>query len=215
MRGQSFREAAASFAAGPVRECLAAHPSLLKSRRAGRADRKRLGAIAEGHEHPCAFLVTLCRALHEHWQKKVVILIDDCDAPLLQASSGGYFAEMQSFMGTLLGAALKSSVMLRLAVLTGSFRLPLADHGLNNVAEYGIEEARYADCFGFGASDVAALLSRVGLEERAGEIRELCGGFRFGRGITMHCPRDVMRHVARLLSAGEDCPEQSRRARQI
>lgn len=61
--------------------------------------------------------------LNKHYNKKVILLIDEYDVPVAKANNNGYYAEMLDVMKGLM-QALKDNQALRLAVITGSFTIP-------------------------------------------------------------------------------------------
>ena len=73
-------------------------------------DRKLFEAILEGTASLtdiwCS-LYTLAGLLCSHYGKKVILLIDECDAPLLSASLNGYYSDMLSFLDGMLCTVLK------------------------------------------------------------------------------------------------------------
>ena len=80
----------------------------------------------------------ISKALHAHWGKPAILLIDEYDVPLARAEQNGYYDEMVSFLRNMLGAALKTNPSLKLAVLTGCLRIAKESifTGLNNFKNY-------------------------------------------------------------------------------
>lgn len=144
---------------------------------------------------------TLCRALHAHYRKPVILLIDEYDVPLAKAQENGYYREMVSFLRGFLGGALKTNPSLALAVLTGCLRISKESifTGLNNFACYTISDAEFADKIGFTSADVDALLDLYCLADKKPVLREWYDGYRFGCDVEMYCPWDVLQYVAALL----------------
>jgi hypothetical protein len=64
-------------------------------------------------------LSLLMEALHLHHGSKVVVLIDEYDAPILHAISEGFAPDAIKLLGPWLSAALKNNIHLEKAVLTG------------------------------------------------------------------------------------------------
>ena len=80
-------------------------------------------------------LLELSKILYEKYNKKVVILIDEYDTPLVTAHSQGYYDEAIFFFRNFLSAALKGNPYLEFAVLTGILRVAKESifSGLNNL----------------------------------------------------------------------------------
>ena len=115
------------------------------------SDRDRLlyGKTAEGRlnqQELCSSLFMLSRMLHIHHGKKVVILLDEYDVPVVLGNSAGFLEEMISFMRGFLGQALKTNPYLEKGVLTGIFRIANESfsNGINNVVTYSILDDKYS-----------------------------------------------------------------------
>ncbi|MDD6180994.1 MAG: AAA family ATPase, partial [Desulfovibrionaceae bacterium] len=164
------------------------------------ADKRTLASLIamEGTEEQAEnSLNTLCRALHAHYGKPVILLIDEYDVPLAKAQENGYYREMVSFLRGFLGGALKTNPSLALAVLTGCLRISKESifTGLNNFRCYGIDHAFFADKIGFTGADVDSLLEMYGLADKKPVLQEWYDGYRFGNGVEMYCPWDVLQYV--------------------
>lgn len=85
-----------------------------------------------------AALRNISLLLAKHFQKEVIILIDEYDVPLDKAFQHGYYNEMISLIRTMLGNALKTNNSLKFAVLTGCLRITKESvfTGLNNFKIY-------------------------------------------------------------------------------
>ncbi len=173
---------------------------LLESPSVDSTDRQMLRELKEfgsSQEQLESSLTTLCRALHAHYGKPVVLLIDEYDVPLARAQENGYYKEMVSFLRNFLGGALKTNPSLFLAVLTGCLRISKESifTGLNNFRCYGIDHPIFADKIGFTAADVDALLSSAGIAEKKAAVQEWYDGYLFGNNVEMYCPWDVLQYV--------------------
>ena len=142
-------------------------------------------------------MFTLCRALHSHWGKPAILLIDEYDVPLARAEQNGYYSEMVTFIRNMLGAALKTNPSLQLAVLTGCLRIAKESifTGLNNFKCYGISDPKFSDKFGFTSQEVDALLSDAHFSDKKDVMREWYDGYRFGLGQEIYCPWDILQYV--------------------
>ena len=80
-------------------------------------------------------LKTLSALLHKHYDKQVILLIDEYDVPLDKAFQYGYYDEMVSLLRNMFGNALKTNPNLFFAVLTGCLRISKESifTGLNNL----------------------------------------------------------------------------------
>ena len=119
-------------------------------------------------------LKILCRALHAHYGKPVILLIDEYDVPLARAQENGYYREMEEFIRDMLKEALQAGECLQFAILTGCLRVAKESifTGIDNVQIFDVSEARFADKFGFTQMEVDALLACAGRAEKKEAIKE-------------------------------------------
>lgn len=153
-------------------------------------------------------LLTLSRLLFRHYNRKVIILIDEYDVPLDKAFQADYYEEMVSLMRNLLGNALKSNEYLHFAVLTGCLRISKESifTGLNNLNIMTITDRYFDEYFGFTDSDVHELLAYYELESAYETIRQWYDGYHFG-DTSVYCPWDVIKYCQTLLKDKEAEPE--------
>jgi len=120
--------------------------------------------------------------LERHYQKKVIILIDEYDAPIIEAYIKNYYEKMIQFMRSLLSKALKTNSALQKAFLTGITRIAKEDifSGLNNLSVRTILDTKYSDKFGFTQSEVDQLLVGYNLVDKKDEIKNWYDGYIFG-----------------------------------
>ena len=144
-------------------------------------------------------LKKLSELLYKHYEKKVIILIDEYDVPLSKAFNNGYYKEMVGLIRALFGKALKTNDALFMAVLTGCLRISKESifTGLNNFKVLSILDNSFDEQFGFTEPEVKELLTAYKLKEKLPEIKEWYDGYRFGSA-DIYCPWDVINHVDRL-----------------
>lgn len=65
------------------------------------------------------FLCILIKMMHAHYDRKVILLLDEYDVPVAKASDKGYYAEMMEVMKTVMSTSLKDNPSLEFAVVTG------------------------------------------------------------------------------------------------
>ena len=176
------------------------HEYLTTSAKVAEADRKELSALMFKNGTNAQIersLTTLCRALHAHWGKPAILLIDEYDVPLAHAEQTGYYKEMVVFLRNLLGAALKTNPSLQFAILTGCLRIARESifTGLNNFKCYGISDPKFFDKFGFTPQEVDGLLADAGFSEKKTVMQEWYDGYRFGLGQEIYCPWDILQYV--------------------
>ena len=81
-------------------------------------------------------LLTISECLYQHFQNKVIILIDEYDVPLQSAYINGYYDEMVNFLRNVFSSALKINGALEKGVMTGCLRIAKESifTGFNNFA---------------------------------------------------------------------------------
>lgn len=144
---------------------------------------------------------TLCRLLSIHYNKKVIVLIDEYDVPLDKAFQAGYYDEMVTLIRNLFNNALKSNDYLQFAVLTGCLRISKESifTGLNNLKIHAITDVQYDEYFGFTDEDVKKLLKYYRLSDHYEKMKEWYNGYQFGK-TAVYCPWDVISYCADLLA---------------
>lgn len=150
-------------------------------------------------ENTADSLRLLSQLLFLHYDKKVVILIDEYDVLLDKAFQNGYYSEMTSLIRGILGQALKTNDYLQFAVLTGCLRISKESifTGLNNFKVLSIADARFDEQFGFTDSEVRDILEEYGVSDKISEVKDWYDGYRFGKA-DVYCPWDVINYVDHL-----------------
>ncbi len=143
-----------------------------------------------------ASLMWLSDVLFRVHKKKIVILLDEYDAPIHAAFHHGYYQEMVGFIRNFLSGALKDNVALQLGVLTGILRTAKEGifSGLNNLTVHTIVDEPFSTRFGFTESEVEQLLADYHLQEKRAEVKEWYNGYRFA-GTTIYNPWSLLNCV--------------------
>ena len=140
-----------------------------------------------------------------HYEKQVILLIDEYDVPLAKASElnteeNGYYERMLDVIRGMFDAALKTNEYLKFAVITGCLRIAKESifTGTNNFMSYSVLDEDFSEFFGFTQEDVDKLLSDADLTDKLEIIRNWYDGYVFG-GTPVYCPWDVVSYVQALL----------------
>ena len=150
----------------------------------------------------------LTELLEKHYQKKVIVLIDEYDVPLDKAYQKEYYEEMIDLIRSLLGNALKTNESLEFGVLTGCLRISKESifTGFNNLKVYSLSDPRFDAFFGFTEKEVDELLSYYGLLDKKDKIRDWYDGYLFGN-THVYCPWDVLNYCDLLVHDPTKEPE--------
>ncbi len=135
----------------------------------------------------------LTELLEKHYDKKVIVLIDEYDVPLAKANENGCYDEMVLLIRNLFENGLKTNSSLKFAVLTGCLRVAKESifTGLNNFKTYSITDKSFDEMFGFTDAEVRELLHYYGQDEYYETVKEWYDGCRFG-DTDVYCPWDVI-----------------------
>ena len=125
----------------------------------------------------------LTKILYEKYNKKVVVLIDEYDAPLVSAYHNKYYEKAKDFFKTFYSSVLKDNVYLQMGVMTGIIRVIKAGifSDLNNLSTYTILSDFYPNCYGLTEEEVKKALIDYNLEYEMGDVKDWYDGYRFGK----------------------------------
>lgn len=153
-------------------------------------------------------LKKISELLYKHYNRKVIVMIDEYDVPLDKAFQHGYYREMVALIRGLFGEAFKTNDFLQFAVLTGCLRVSKESifTGLNNFKVYSADDVRYDEEFGFTNEEVKKLLADYNMKEHFTEVKEWYDGYRFGNA-DIYCPWDVINYVDDLISDPKTQPK--------
>ena len=171
-------------------------------------DHEQRGSFAMSDSVLMGSLKTLSSLLEKHYEKKVILLIDEYDVPLSKANEQGYYNEMVFLMRNLLQQVLKTNSSLYFAVLTGCLRVAKESifAGLNNLKIYSITDVRFDEYFGFTDSEVKEMLAYYGQEAKVQTVREWYDGYHFGT-LDVYCPWDVISYCDDLIDDKDAAPK--------
>ena len=124
----------------------------------------------------------LTKILYEKYNKKVVVLIDEYDSPLVSAYINGYYNKAKNFFKTFYSTVLKDNSYLQMGVLTGIIRVIKAGifSDLNNLRTYTILSDVYTDSYGLTEEEVEKSLKDYGIEAEISKVKDWYDGYKFG-----------------------------------
>ena len=195
-------ETAFKIAVRGINESTAMVDYLEQSERLTKNDKESYRELLKRDMDEAEFYVSLrelSRLLAKHFDKKVIILIDEYDVPSAKASNNGYYKEMLEVIKGMLSTALKDNSSLKFAVITGCLKIAKESifTGTNNFVSDTISSTRYNEYYGFTQQDVDKLLADAEIEEKADLIKEWYDGYNFGE-FEVYCPWDVMNYLRDL-----------------
>jgi len=159
----------------------------------------KTGAFTMSDELLKDSLQTLSQLLQKHYDRDVIMLIDEYDVPLDKAYQSGYYNSMVELVKILFGNAFKTNDSLKFAVLTGCLRISKESifTGLNNFNVYTVKDVQYNEFFGFLDREVQNLLKYYGFMEKYDAVKKWYDGYNFGK-LEVYCPWDVVSYCHAL-----------------
>lgn len=128
-------------------------------------------------------LKNLTRYLYNYYgERKVIVLIDEYDTPIIQSYQEGYYKKAILFFKKFYGDALKDNSYLQYGVMTGILRIAKEGifSGLNNLKVDTIFNERYSDFFGLTEKEVTKAVRYYELEYEMEEVKKWYDGYQFG-----------------------------------
>lgn len=143
-------------------------------------------------------LFNLTRMLEAEYRRPVIVLIDEYDNAVNEASSERQRKEILGFMSVFLSAALKSNKSLKFAVLTGVMQIAKVNifSGLNNLYSDSVFDTGFQEYWGFTEDEVKILCTEYGRPEKFHEAKDWYDGYRFGT-VDVYNPWSVLNYVKR------------------
>ena len=140
----------------------------------------------------------LTQLLYHHFNKQVIVLIDEYDTPLHEAYLHSYVDEMVDFMRGFLGEGLKDNSAVSSALITGILKVAKENlfSDLNNVIVYTPLDPEYAQYFGFTQEETKQLFDKAQLNVNFDEITAWYNGYTVG-SLEVYNPWSVMNCIKR------------------
>ena len=138
----------------------------------------------------------LAGSLYKYYGEKVIILIDEYDAPIINAFDKGYYNEAVNFFQTFYSSALKTNNSLKYGILTGITRIIKEGifSGLNNLYVNTILSRDYSEYFGLLESEVVEMLDYFDMKYKIEEVREWYNGYIFGES-EVYNPWSIINYI--------------------
>ena len=128
-------------------------------------------------------LKILTKYLYDYYgKKKVVVLVDEYDTPIIQSYQAGYYKKAISFFKRFYGEALKDNEYLQFGIMTGILRIAKEGifSGLNNLKVNTIFSEKYSEFFGLTENEVIKAVKYYELEYELEEVKRWYDGYQFG-----------------------------------
>ena len=129
-----------------------------------------------------ASLLNLSKYLYEYYGKKVIVLIDEYDQPIINSYIKGNYEKAISFFKSFYGLVLKDNEYLEMGVMSGILRVAKENifSGLNNLEVHTILDDEFTEYFGIMEDEVEKALEDFGLEYELKDVQKWYNGYLFG-----------------------------------
>ena len=164
-----------------IAELCVEHSYLLTSEKISIYDRQILERLARTNGSLADIkncLLTLTRAMQSHYERPVILLMDEYDVPVAKASSHDYYPEMLDVMKGIM-QAFKDNTALKFAVVTGCLRIAKESifTGTNNFVADTVTHSYLNEYFGFTQKDVDRILKDADISEHKDNCQNLVSGY--------------------------------------
>ena len=196
--GLTFESAYGMFSATII-ELFGRYTDLLDSEKVNDYDKEAFRRILKGEANTTDIkksISLLMRMMRDHYEKSVVLLLDEYDVPVAKASSHHYYQEMLEVVKAMMSTALKDNSALQFAIITGCLKIAKESifTGTNNFVSDTISSSLLNEYFGFTQEDVDRLLHETDAADHAEEMKNWYDGYHFG-DFDVYCPWDVMNYL--------------------
>ena len=143
-------------------------------------------------------LLDLTKYLYEYYGKKVVVLVDEYDQPIIDSYVKGYYEEAISFFKTFYGVLLKDNNCLEMGIMTGILRVAKENifSGLNNLEVHTILDNRFTEYFGIIEEELEQALKDFDLEFELKDVQKWYNGYLFG-DVNIYNPWSIINFLNR------------------
>ena len=126
-------------------------------------------------------LFNLTRYLYELSGKKVVVLIDEYDQPIIDSYIKGNYEKCIAFFKAFYGKVLKDNNYLEMGILTGILRVAKENvfSGLNNLEVHTILDDEFTEYFGIMENEVEKSLEDFDLKYELNDVQKWYNGYLF------------------------------------
>ena len=127
-------------------------------------------------------LLFLCSLLYRNYGKKVIVLMDEYDSPVISSYVKGYHEEVIDFFRNFMSNTFKTNDYLETGIITGVSRISRESifSDMNNVTVYSVLSGTFSERFGFTSDEVAEILDTYGYSDKKDAVKRYYDGYRFG-----------------------------------
>ncbi len=140
-------------------------------------------------------LIKLSEWLYSYYNKEVIILIDEYDAPINASYVNKYYEKLIELFRHIFSRTFKGNNTLKLGIMTGVLRIGGESFfsAFNNPDIYDVMSSKYNDYFGFTKSETKEMLEYFDLEYSS-EVSEYYDGYNFN-GVHVYNPWSIANYT--------------------
>ena len=137
--------------------------------------------------------------LYRHFDKPVMLFIDEYDVPIQTAYVKRYYKEAIEFLKTFYGTTFKDNSYLEKTVLTGVSRVAKESifSGANNFDVYTVLNDEFADDFGITSEEMDKVIEDFNVTDEKEEIKNWYDGYRIGNIEGIYNPWSILNYLAK------------------
>lgn len=175
------------------------HEYLLESYKLSDLDKENYKKVMRGNismGYLSQGISTLMRFMNKHYEKRVMLFIDEYDAPIQEAYIKEDYSEIVGLMRNLLTSALKDNTYLEKAFITGVLNVAEESifSGFNNLEIDTILGYKFNDKFGFTQDELSELIEYYEVKDEIQELKMWYNGYVFGDKIICN-PWSVLNYL--------------------
>ena len=139
----------------------------------------------------------LSEYLNRHYDKPVILLVDEYDVPIQNAYVQGYYDQAVNFFRTFYGTTFKDNPYLEKTVLTGVSRVAKESifSGANNFDVYTVLNDEFSDDFGITEEEMSKVIKDFEVEDDSVEIKKWYDGYRIGNTEGIYNPWSILNYL--------------------
>ena len=141
-------------------------------------------------------LVTLTYLLKKHFDRKVILLIDEYDVPFAKTCNTNYYEKFKGIYANMLNSVLKTNENVFKSYVTGCLKVAKESifTDLNAFKSYGLTDNDFNSLFGFTKIEVEKMLLSSNLSSKFRIVKKWYDGYLIG-GEEIFCPWDVCNYI--------------------
>lgn len=183
-----------------VLEMYQEHIYLLDSDKIYEFEKEKIKEILFGREDEVTLKNSareLAKYLSRHYEKPVMLLVDEYDVPLQNAYVEGYYEEAVKFFKTFYGLTFKDNPYLEKTVITGVSRVAKESifSGANNFKVFTVLDNEFSSDFGITEKEMDKIIEDFEIQESKEELKKWYDGYKIGELDGIYNPWSILNYL--------------------